>query len=1433
MKKILFLLLFFITNSLHAQLFDNFSDGDFSQDPAWAGESEFFKVTDNQLQSNGPAATAQIYLSTANVRASNTEWRFLVDMRFEPSSSNQLRAFLISDQANLKGDLNGYFLEIGQTGDEQIKIYKKTGASNSLIFTGSTLLTGNVKVNIRVRRDEVGNWFVFSDNSGGQGYISEGNFTDNTFTTTDYFGVLCSFTSTRNNLFYFDNFYIGDFVNDVTPPQLLSADALLSNTLSLQFDEEINDGSLSPLSNFSVDNGIGVPVSAVVDPVNNQKINLSFNKYFQEGNSYQVSATNIGDLTGNIAGSQVANFTYRNDLDSVMIISANLLDVYFDISPSASAAVPANYVLSNGIGAASNVIIDQSNSKLVHLAFTNKFKEGQLHTLNISNVVDAEGQALKLPAFSFIYDIKSPTIKSLTVVDNRRIRLLFDERLNGASATNLSNYVVNNGIGNPNMATMQMGDSAILLQFTNAFTNEVVNRVSVIGVRDFAGNAITRTINVNFVYDTRPPFVRELMVLSADSLLIRFSETVNKSVAETASNYIVNGPGNPISATRLPYDSTLVLLDFSSNFPLSSANQLVITKAEDLRGNKNSVPIAINFNTLNPSLALLTVLSENAVKLKFSKALSAPTAQNPANYLLNNTISPSTVQLINGEPSSVILDFEEKFRVEGDTIGILAMQDEQGNVLSGPTEKAFSYNSMVSSIKILSSNTIQIEFSVSLSTLKAETEAHYVLSGGLNLPALALVDSENPAIVRLIFSQPLVVGNSYQLNISGLRNIFEQVIPASNNTLIYDLVKPNIISISQTFNDQIDLVFSEAMAERTITTLTQYSLSGGLGNPSAVEFDKTNPDRVSLIFNNLIDQAEYLLIVSGLEDLAGNLMDAQEIEFTYIEPYVPQFGDLLITEIMANPKEGGILPVREYVEIYNRSNKSINLKGLQFSDASSSTTINTGAIDAGEYIILCTNSSAPLFASYGKAIGVSSFPTLNISGDQLSIINTDKEMVFTVNYSDSWYQDIIKKDAGGWALEMVDTNNPCGEASNWTASIAPAQGTPGMANSVTENNPDNTGPKLLKAYAVDQNLVDLRFNEKLSPLTLQQASYDLSNNLEVIGASLSEDQTRLYLTLSPNLQTGITYSITITAASDCNGNMLSAEHHTASFHLAETALVGDVVLNEILFNPRTGGVDFVEIYNHSDKHIDLKGWHLGNQTPDNEKVIISDTYVMAPQEYLVITSNPALLQLEYPAAQLANAFTLASMPSYSDTEGTAVIMNAHKDTFDLFSYTDDMHFSLISDKNGVSLEKIAADKPSDANNWRSAASVTGTNTAFATPGYKNSQSGILQGSTAKINIEPQVFTPDNSGSGDFTNIYYNFDAPGYVASIKIFDASGRLMKLLVNNESLPAEGFIRWDGDLDNGGVARVGYYMVLLEIFDTNGRREVIKERVAVASQF
>ena len=159
-----------------------------------------------------------------------------------------------------------------------------------------------------------------------------------------------------------------------------------------------------------------------------------------------------------------------------------------------------------------------------------------------------------------------------------------------------------------------------------------------------------------------------------------------------------------------------------------------------------------------------------------------------------------------------------------------------------------------------------------------------------------------------------------------------------------------------------------------------------------------------------------------------------------------------------------------------------------------------------------------------------------------------------------------------------------------------------------------------------------------------------------------------------------------------------------------------------------------------------------------------------------------------------------------------------------------MQFPLLTSTDGVSIERISADAPSESkDNWHSASQTCG----FATPGYKNSQAMIPGSDEDIVVLTPEILSPDNDGMDDVLFIQFRLDKPGYMANVSIFDSRGRLVRQLIRNTFISPEGFFSWDGMTDKYGKARIGIYLVWIELFSPDGTMKHFKKPAVVAGIF
>lgn len=649
-----------------------------------------------------------------------------------------------------------------------------------------------------------------------------------------------------------------------------------------------------------------------------------------------------------------------------------------------------------------------------------------------------------------------------------------------------------------------------------------------------------------------------------------------------------------------------------------------------------------------------------------------------------------------------------------------------------------------------------------------------------------------------------------------------------------DILPPAIVSASAISANSLNLVFSEPVDTVSAQTINNYSVNNSIGTPLSAMTDALNPAIVNLVFaTHFQNGIKNIITINGLKDMAGNVLINGTADFSF---YVPSLYDVVISEIMADPSPTVGLPEAEWLELKNTAPIAINLVGYTIGRPTGmSGPFPSFILPAGAAVIICANSQVATLKQFGDVIGVTSFPSLGNDGDLLILQSAGGSIMHAVQYSSAWYQNTVKAN-GGWSLEMIDTHNPCVGFNNWKVSTDSKGGTPAKANSVDAMNADATAPRLLRGFAKDSTNLVLFFDEPMDSMTASRAPYyKISDG---IGAAVSATpQAPLFITVNIKLDTkmeaGKIYNVTANDLTDCSGNMIDG--NTAKVGLAAAADSLDIIVNEILFNPKPLGVDYVELYNRSNKTIDLSGIYIANRsstngTPGSALPITDNNYLLFPHEFAVVTADASNILQSYVVRNPDALLQTPSLPSWPDDNGSVILLNNQGKIIDELDYSHKWHFALVDDEEGVALERIDDSKPSnDAGNWTSAASSTG----FGTPTYQNSQFRADLVAQGEVTITPKMFSPDNDGFEDFAFVSFQFPEPGYVANVSIFDAAGRLVRVLQRNTTAAARGNFRWDGLNDKQQKVTMGTYIIYTDIFNLKGQKKSFKNTVIVARKF
>lgn len=269
-----------------------------------------------------------------------------------------------------------------------------------------------------------------------------------------------------------------------------------------------------------------------------------------------------------------------------------------------------------------------------------------------------------------------------------------------------------------------------------------------------------------------------------------------------------------------------------------------------------------------------------------------------------------------------------------------------------------------------------------------------------------------------------------------------------------------------------------------------------------------------------------------------------------------------------------------------------------------------------------------------------------------------------------------------------------------------------------------------------------------------------------------------------------------------------------------------LLLSEVLYQPRSGEAEYVELYNPTAMAIDLSeymiirwiGDSLGTRYP-------LPSHQVAAHDYVVLTKNALSVATAYVGTQ-AHKVVECNLPPYPNEGGAVVVATADGTPVERLDYSPAMHSRLLRNKAGVSLERRNFERPcNEAGNWFSAASTAG----YGTPTLPNSQSTEYVAEEASFVFSSELLSPDGDGYQDELTIEYALDEGDVYASIDVYDASGHPARRLLNNALLGTHGTLQWDGRGDGGTALRQGRYLMTITLYNSQGTRQTLRRTVAI----
>ncbi|MCS7297562.1 MAG: lamin tail domain-containing protein, partial [Bacteroidia bacterium] len=953
-----------------AQLQDDFSDGDFTTNPTWSGTDANWSITpDQRLRSNGPAASATLYLSTPNTLINDVEWRFWVRVNFNPSASNFVRVYLVSNRANLTDNtLQGYFLRLGGvTGNlDRIELWRQNGTTLTKIADGAKEGrfggTDNI-LRVRVRRTATGVWQVWTDTLGGCWEL-ELTAADATFSTTTHFGVYFTHTSTNRDRLWFDDFYIGPYLLDNTPPQIANAEVLSPTLIRVSFSEGVDATAENPANYLLSDGSTTLSITQAVR-LSCTTVELTLSQALTPSVIYTLSFSGISDRDGNSGSGSAQVVLPEQPRVGDLVFS----EIMADINPAPPGLSPYEYV----------EIYNRSN-KWIQLSGSKYCDAGNCVTLP-ARVLSPGSYLLLVPlaasaAYPTALALSSwPTLNdggdSLTLLTPLEEVMEIVEYKTSWYRDPLKAQ------GGWSLEKMDLND------LCNADSNWIASTASAGGTP-----GAVNSVNGNWS-DMTAPMIVSWELLSPNTIQLNFSEAIDENAMQSTTRYNLTGG---LSVLSVSTQQSSVHLSLSASLS-SGVTYTLSVQARDCRGNEALRSIRVGL-----------VENGEAGDIVISEIMAKPTpvVGLPAyEYVEIHNRSPRWISLAGWQfcDASRCISLPTRIVEPGEyiiltSVGGASLLPNALGLSSFPT-----LNDSGDSLTLLNQAAVVVDW-VKYSSLWYR-DANKA-GGGWSLEKIDLEDLCSADSNWIASTHPS--GGT-----PGATN--------SVNGIWRDQTPPALISWQLTTPNLLLLRFSETLDESIMQQITQYQLSGGVSVTNAAL--SSNRREVLLTLSPpLSTSITYTLTVQGVDCRGNSALITELIGL----PEPAARGDLIFSEIMAKPTPSVGLPPYEYVELYNRSGKWISLQGMEFCDETRCTSLPSRVIPPGSYIVLSSASGAAVLPN---ALALSSFPSLNDSGDSLSIILTGSgEVIEGIRYFSRWYRDPLKAQ-GGWSLERINLDDLC------------------------------------------------------------------------------------------------------------------------------------------------------------------------------------------------------------------------------------------------------------------------------------------------------------------------------------------------------------------------------------------------------------------------
>ncbi len=721
----------------------------------------------------------------------------------------------------------------------------------------------------------------------------------------------------------------------------------------------------------------------------------------------------------------------------------------------------------------------------------------------------------------------------------------------------------------------------------------------------------------------------------------------------------------------------------------------------------------------------------------------------------------------------------------------------------------------VDAAEAVSATTVDVTFSEAVTAASAQNVANYSVSRGVGTPVSATLTS--PTVVRLVLAAPLTGPQSYTVTVTGVADAVGNTATTTGTFFFGSFATPG----------PRDLVINEIMFDppasqpSTNEWVEVVNRSGQTFDLAALRF--ADSQSASLVITSTptpIAPGAYVVIG---RDAAAFGAAYPGVPFVQVASF-PTLNNDTDRPALLLP-DGTIIDAVPYRVAWGGVDVSLERKDPNGPSTSArnfaSSTDPAGATPGRQNSVFAPDTQGPTLVSAaaspdGRTVTVTVDEPLDPASVSATAFAVSGTTVVSAVYDDAALTVTL-------TLANPLTGNATVTATGLRDGLGNTTATSTIALPFT---PDATPPGISQAFPTDARTVRVEFTEPVTVLSAQNATYAIDGGIGSPTAVAVETDggfaVAVVLTLGTPLTERQVYTLSVAGLTDRAGNTQAGTSTRILFGQADTALPGQLVVNEVMYDPQTGDSEYFEILNTTtDRVFGLRTITLDDGDASSAMPLAQTPTLVLPGGSAVIVRNGPAFAARFPGVPFV-ALTGLSLSN----SGEAIVLRSGGAVLDSVFYQPDWHRAELDDATGIALERRDPTGPSNTrSNWSSSLDSLG-----GTPGRLNSVSiatpAVPRGDAITVT---SPFSPDD---GQAARITYTLDLPAALVRVRIYDGGGRLVREIEDGRLSGQTGTVEWDGTDRDGRRMRAGIYIILLEAVDTEGGRTEAHRAVLVLAR-